>query len=74
MRPGEKLFEELQHVGEKYSATHHSRILRFTGEPYPIESVETFLGKTRSTMSGMDADKLKKEIQSFVPEYTPFLS
>jgi FlaA1/EpsC-like NDP-sugar epimerase len=74
LRPGEKLFEELQHVGEKYSPTHHPRILRFTGEPYPLEQVESFFDSIRSQMGQMDIDKLKLEIQSFVPEYTPYIS
>jgi FlaA1/EpsC-like NDP-sugar epimerase len=74
LRPGEKLFEELQHVGEKYSATHHSHILRFTGEPYPLDEVEIFLKDIRSQFGEVDADKLKEEIKAFVPEYKPYLS
>ena len=74
LRPGEKLFEELQHVGEKYTPTHHSGILRFTGDPYPLADVEAFLDDLQSKMESMDPDKIKQEIQSFVPEYTPFLS
>jgi FlaA1/EpsC-like NDP-sugar epimerase len=74
LRPGEKLFEELQHLGEKYSATHHDRILRFTGKPYPLEEVEAFLDQLGREMCSKDADALKEEIQSFVPEYTPYLS
>lgn len=74
LRPGEKLFEELQHVGEEYSPTSHSRILQFTGEPYPMADVEMFLGDLETRMSRMDIDKLKQEIQGFVPEYSPFLS
>jgi FlaA1/EpsC-like NDP-sugar epimerase len=73
LRPGEKLFEELQHVGEAYSATHHPRILRFTGKPYPLQDVEAFLERLKAEMENMDAGKLKGEIQSFVPEYTPYL-
>jgi FlaA1/EpsC-like NDP-sugar epimerase len=74
LRPGEKLFEELQHVGEKYSATHHQRILRFTGSPYPLDQVEQFLEKLTADMKNKDTDALKQEIQAFVPEYKPYLS
>jgi FlaA1/EpsC-like NDP-sugar epimerase len=74
LRPGEKLFEELQHVGEEYSPTHHSRILRFTGKPYPLEEVDAFFRDVKGRMGTMDADKLKQEIQDFLPEYTPYLS
>jgi FlaA1/EpsC-like NDP-sugar epimerase len=74
LRPGEKLFEELQHVGEEYSPTHHPRILRFTGNPYPMLEVDAFLKGLKDQMRQVDADRLKREIQSFVPEYTPYLS
>lgn len=74
LRPGEKLFEELQHVGEEYTPTHHPRILRFTGTPYPTSEVDAFLGKLKAEMGQMDADRLKGEIHAFVPEYTPYIS
>jgi len=73
LRPGEKLFEELQHVGEAYTSTHHPRILRFTGTPYPLEEVESFFREMNGKMHGADADFLKKEIHRFVPEYVPYL-
>jgi FlaA1/EpsC-like NDP-sugar epimerase len=74
LRPGEKLFEELQHVGEEYSPTHHPQILRFTGTPYPMDDVDAFFDKLTGEMQQMDPDRLKQEVQSFVPEYTPYIS
>jgi len=74
LRPGEKLFEELQHVGEKYTPTHHQRILRFTGEPYPLEAVDDFLARIREDLVNLSPDDLKKAINAFVPEYVPYLS
>lgn len=74
LRPGEKLFEELQHVGESYSATDHPRILRFTGAPYPMERVEAFLAHIGEQIRMAEADEIKEQIQTFVPEYTPYLS
>lgn len=73
LRPGEKLFEELQHVGEEYSPTHHPRILRFTGEPYPLSEVEAFLTHIKGHFSKADPDTLKQEMKQFIPEYTPYL-
>lgn len=72
LRPGEKLYEELQAVGESYSSTHHPRILRFTGKPYPMESVRGFIEAMRGHLRGADGDQLKREIQAFVPEYVPY--
>lgn len=72
LRPGEKLYEELQAVGESYSSTHHPRILRFTGQPYPIEAVRAFMEALRERLRGADGDQLKREIKAFVPEYVPY--
>ena len=74
LRPGEKLFEELQHVGEKYTPTHHPKILRFTGEPYPLQDVETFLANISAQFGTADAERLKGMIKDFVPEYKPYLA
>jgi FlaA1/EpsC-like NDP-sugar epimerase len=73
LRPSEKLFEELQHVGEEYSPTHHPRILRFTGEPYPLSEVETFLTHLKTHFGKADTDTIKREMQAFIPEYSPYL-
>jgi FlaA1/EpsC-like NDP-sugar epimerase len=72
LRPGEKLFEELQAVGESYSSTHHPQILRFTGTPYSMEEVRAFMTRMSEQLRGADGDQLKRDIQAFVPEYTPY--
>lgn len=72
LRPGEKLYEELQAVGESYSSTHHPRILRFTGKPYPMEAVRGFLEQMRERVRGADGDQIKRDIKAFVPEYVPY--
>jgi len=33
LKPGEKLFEELQHRSEEYQPTDHPRIIRFVSQP-----------------------------------------
>ncbi|MEX0330143.1 MAG: polysaccharide biosynthesis protein [Puniceicoccaceae bacterium] len=74
LRPGEKLFEELQHVGEKYTPTHHPKILRFTGEPYPLADVEAFLENISSKFGTANTESLKQMIKDFVPEYKPYIT
>lgn len=73
LRPGEKLFEELQHIGEALTSTDHPRIMRFTGVPYPLNDVERFLEELRPLLAERNASAVKQEIQKFVPEYTPYL-
>lgn len=72
LKPGEKLFEELQHHAEKHEPTAHPRIMRFcanggatpAGDPLPAMEKELYT---------MEAMEVKKFIQALVPEYTPFL-
>jgi FlaA1/EpsC-like NDP-sugar epimerase len=72
LRPGEKLYEELQHDGEQYSSTHHPSILRFTGQPYSMDTVDAFFGEIGKDLCRCPADDLKRRIQGFVPEYVPY--
>jgi FlaA1/EpsC-like NDP-sugar epimerase len=72
LKPGEKLFEELQHHAEKHEPTAHPRIMRFcangnvapAGDPLPAMEQKLYT---------MEAMEVKKFIQTLVPEYTPFL-
>ena len=73
LRPGEKLFEELQHEGEHLSPTHHPRITRFMGTPYDYQEVVAFFDGLRDCLPGTPQDDLKQRVQGFVPEYKPYL-
>lgn len=70
LKPGEKLFEELQHQTEEYAPTAHPRIMRFT-------STSTFeasqLLELEQRLYALDSNQLKVALQKLVPEYTPFL-
>jgi FlaA1/EpsC-like NDP-sugar epimerase len=73
LRPGEKLFEEIQGAGESYSPTAHPRVLRFTGQPYPLVAVRDFFASLRERLRGTNGARIKQEIKGFVPEYTPYV-
>ena len=70
LKPGEKLFEELQHHTEEYAPTAHPRIIRFKSKAMFSESGVVELERH---MHEMDANELKRRIKLLVPEYTPFL-
>ncbi len=74
LRPGEKLFEELNYNTENMVPTEHPKIMRFTGEPLPFEALRQGLLNIREKAAGMDANQVKLEIQKLVPEYKPFLT
>lgn len=70
LRPGEKLFEELQHHTEAYAATNHPRIMRFTSNAMFSESG---VRELEQRLYAMDSNQLKALLQRLVPEYAPYL-
>ena len=70
LKPGEKLFEELQHQSEEHASTDHPRIMRFKSNAMFSESGVMELEQRLHTM---EANELKREMQRLVPEYTPYL-
>ena len=70
LKPGEKLFEELQHHTEAHAPTAHARIMRFTSNAMfsqsGVEELERQLYR-------LDSNELKSLLHRLVPEYTPFL-
>ncbi len=74
LRPGEKLFEEINHNTENMGPTEHPRIMRFVGEPLPLETIRQGLLAIHAKAPGMDANQVKLEIQKLVPEYQPYLT
>lgn len=73
LRPGEKLFEELQHAGESFADTKHARIFRFISKPLPSEELPAFLDRLRDITRIEERDRAKLAIKALVPEYVPFM-
>ncbi len=74
LRPGEKLYEELQHNQETLEITHHPKVFRFTGQKSKEIEVRKFLTELAPLLRTSDYNFLKRKIRTFVPEYTPDLS
>ncbi len=70
LKPGEKLFEELQHHTEQYAPTEHPRIMRFTSSSMFSESGMQELEKN---LYQYDSNQLKSILKQLVPEYQPHL-
>ena len=71
LRPGEKLFEELNYNTENMVRTEHPKIMRFTGRPLLLEPLRLGLLRIYENASLWGCDQMKLEIQKVVPEYTP---
>jgi FlaA1/EpsC-like NDP-sugar epimerase len=72
LKPGEKLYEELQHRNENYAATTHPRIMRLVGQ-ISVKEVSMAAVAEEARVSAMEGNELKKLLKRFLPEYTPFL-
>ena len=74
LRPGEKLFEELNHKTENMVATDHAKVMRFLGQPQTLEQIEAGLNAVQKAGASGDSDQIKLAIQKVVPEYQPYLA
>lgn len=73
LRPGEKLYEEINHVSESLTRTTHPKILRFVGPPAEFEPLQRKLDDLHRTCATLDAEQTKLAFTAIVPEYVPYL-
>ncbi|PIP59194.1 MAG: capsule biosynthesis protein CapD [Verrucomicrobia bacterium CG_4_10_14_3_um_filter_43_23] len=73
LRPGEKLFEELLYNKEEVTSTNHPRILRLKSQPQAHAAIQATATWIRDDLYHFSANDLKKRLQDFVPEYSPFI-
>lgn len=73
LKPGEKLYEEVQHLSETLQPTNHARVMRFVAEGERADSIESIAAALGSASTVSDPNEIKQSIQRFVPEYTPYL-
>ncbi len=74
LKPGEKLYEEVQHLSEELKPTSHVRILRFVAPTLPAVPVSAIRSRLLGVLQeNSDSNQIKRAIQEFVPEYSPHL-
>jgi len=74
LRPGEKLFEELQHTDENTKPTEHGKIFCFISEAKQLEKIEGIFDGLRPILHSAEPAELKLKLKEAVPEYKPYLS
>lgn len=72
LRPGEKLFEELQCRGENFRATSHQRIMSFIHRPEGVSQIQSALSRLEEEMYSLEIDQVKNRIRQLVPEYMAY--
>jgi FlaA1/EpsC-like NDP-sugar epimerase len=75
MRPGEKLYEELQHHSEHLQPTAHPRIMLLTtgGSSATADWTGKCISEIEGRIGELEPNQLKLAIKGLVPEYSPHL-
>ncbi len=71
LRPGEKLFEELQLEGEDMGHTKHEKIRVLTGSKMTFDQVSGWLGELSVLVEAKNVHGLVNKLVAIVPEYWP---
>jgi len=71
IRPGEKLFEEVNLADEDTLPTHHEKIKVFSGASLPWDHMSLSLTRLRNACEARDMRSLLPELMSLVPDYVP---
>ncbi len=69
LRPGEKLFEELFHPQENYSATTHVKIFLAKSRSVARELLDTRLEKATSAVEAFDEPALREQFDALLPAF-----
>ena len=72
MRPGEKLYEEVQHLSEELKPTEHPRVLRFVAQSESTKPISSMKDTLNVAIASHDNSVIKQAMREFVPEYKVF--
>jgi FlaA1/EpsC-like NDP-sugar epimerase len=69
LRPGEKLYEELQQATENLLPTTHERIMAFAGAQLSMEVLVPWIAELQHLVARKDGDAAREHLKRLVPEY-----
>lgn len=69
LRPGEKLYEELNYKNENHLPTHHNKIMIVKVKMVPLEQIQKELEKLQNNLTNFDNYEIVKILKQIVPEY-----
>jgi FlaA1/EpsC-like NDP-sugar epimerase len=73
LKPGEKLYEELQHCDEQHLPTEHPRVMRFVPTGDVAAASAQAIDQLEPILYTVSPNLIKEQIKSLIPEYTPHL-
>ena len=71
LKPGEKLFEELQHHTEQHVPTIHPRIMRFVSATDASAASRMAIGEFEPFVDDLSGNDIKRNLKVLIPEYEP---
>lgn len=71
LRPGEKLYEELITEGEGIVPTEHRKIMVLKGQEKDLVKLNGSIKALRAVSEKQQADEIRAQLMSIVPEYKP---
>ena len=72
LKPGEKLYEEVQHFDEVHMKTDHKQIFRFSAHGLIEDDLDRISSQLMTAMKSHDAKQIKETISRIIPEYNPY--
>lgn len=73
LKPGEKLYEELQHHDEQHLPTEHPRVMRFVPNGDATAASAQAIDQLEPILYTVSSNPIKEQIKNIIPEYTPYL-
>jgi FlaA1/EpsC-like NDP-sugar epimerase len=73
LKPGEKLFEELQHHDEQHLPTDHPRVMRFVPKGDAAAASAQAIDQLEPILYTVSPNPIKEQIKNIIPEYVPYL-
>lgn len=73
LHPGEKLHEEISYKNEKLASTTHPQVMRLICEPRSVDTMTEWILALTKELDTASNNALKQKLQSFIPEYKPYL-
>jgi FlaA1/EpsC-like NDP-sugar epimerase len=71
LRPGEKLFEEMNSQGENRLPTYHEKIKIFQEPPISYETITKWIDGMQQILSARQEQAVIEHIKELIPEYRP---
>ncbi len=71
LKPGEKLYEELQHHSEQHTPTDHPRIMRFSSSGDAVKVSHLAKADFEPFVDELSPNDLKRNLKILIPEYEP---